>query len=226
MKIEQYHHDAMDVQTYDALQAMTNCNTGAISDRLVRIYWTYKVWRDKANRSETLSWVEWRYLCIALDIYDDSKDSLAPEIAGFLQRLTATDTLDSEMVKMAFSEAAFHDATHKQSESPVVRRIEYYAAIRGMIPVPEHVRLGLAKQKQRYADIQEANAAARQQAQGDTNGRIRASRLPKTLIGPMVKISHHGTKMGVFLGVDGDIALFQEAETDKKYRLKTIQLLE
>jgi len=244
MKIEQYHHDYVDVGTYDLLSSMTGAK-GSIDDRLVRIYCTYKTSRDRWNHSEPVNSAEWRFLCYELGLYVNS-EALDRDLEMYLSRLTADEVLDEELRKRAVREYLLYAATRKASSS-MLRAMEYHAAVLGLIPVPDFALNQLAERKRRYDDLvasrkqrEESLAKERAEIAGEskpkpkasvatveesTNGRLPASQVPDEKIGVPVTISHYGTRKGRFVGRDGKKIIFKE-DGGSQFKLVNVRLLE
>jgi hypothetical protein len=232
MKIEQYHHDAIDQESYDWLQDMTGSVTRPIDDRLVAIYWTYKAMRDALNSSDRVSWNEWRFLCILLGLYK-REDRLDVDLEQYLRSITGCQEqeLDPELTQNALAEAAFYDAT-KGAESRAVRRLEYLAAVGGHIPVPEHVKPGLLEKRERWLDVKKSQRRAKAKVKTTKgkptdNGKalvIEAADFER--FNERLTIDYKGVKTGKFTKRWGPKLIFVEDVTGNTFRIPTVRLRE
>jgi hypothetical protein len=249
MKIEPWHYPDVDTVTYNWWCDMTECGEDDADERLVRIYWTYKAWRDAKNYGN-LSFAEWQYIILRLGLMKKPMQ-LASTISDDLRAMLAVGDgkLNEEYEQRVIVEAVFQEATkHTAGSGRAMRRMEYEAAMMGLYPLPNHVINTLAEAKERYDDIQDMHAEQAKEHKknkskvqppqyadpGDepeVNGKMQAVDVPDHYINQPVRIEYFapktGTQMltGTFIGREGQRIVFQPDDGSKARKLKVVKIV-
>lgn len=223
MKIEEYHHDFVDRQTRDTLESM--CGTDQLDDRLVRIYCTYKAWRDGGGSTGPLTRAEWAYFCQALGVAKFKLDEDSERYAFRVAAGTNQEDHDPGFVDALITQRCLYLAL-AQHNFDMSKWLEYQCALHGAVAVPPNVARLIADHKSRYDAVMQrqrerekamAPVEVKAVAAADTNGTV-----------PMNEdcvISHHGKRIGRFTGKDSDGKyVFVEHGTKREFRIRKPRL--